>query len=166
MFSAVYVHPCAVQSSRFQGYPILRPKDHCHRPCRRSSSPEAGAGIAHQSFFLTSFTSCGEALSTWRAYRKTRAVCNGHDLGAFAPLSFPHSGPPFFAGENDPSIKASRRSSPPRSRRSSANAQGEYRQIPLLSTTSGASGGTFGMGDTGREDLSRALRSGVSKGFH
>ena len=55
--------------------------------------------------------------------RKTRAVCNCHDFGAFAALSLPNSRAPFFAGENDPSIKASRMSSPPRSRRSSASAR-------------------------------------------
>jgi hypothetical protein len=52
--------------------------------------------------------------------RKTRAVCNCHDLRAFTALSLPNSRPPFFAGEKLPSIKASRMSTPPRSRRSSA----------------------------------------------
>jgi len=55
--------------------------------------------------------------------RKTRAVCNGHDFGPLAPFRFPNSGPPFLAGEKDPSIKASRMSSPPRTRRSSARAR-------------------------------------------
>ena len=52
--------------------------------------------------------------------RKTRAVCNGHDLGPLAPFSFPNAKAPLFAGEKDPSMKASRTSRPPRSRRSSA----------------------------------------------
>jgi len=55
--------------------------------------------------------------------RKTRSVCNGHDFCAFAPLRFAHSGAPFFAGAKVPSIKASRMSIPPRSRRSSAKAR-------------------------------------------
>jgi len=55
--------------------------------------------------------------------RKTRSVCNGHDLGAFAPFRFAHSGAPFFTGAKVPSIKASRMSIPPRSCRSSAKAR-------------------------------------------
>ncbi len=52
--------------------------------------------------------------------RKTRAVCNAHNFGSLALFCFSHTRPPFFAGENDPSIKVSRRSRPPLSRRSSA----------------------------------------------
>jgi hypothetical protein len=52
--------------------------------------------------------------------RNTSAVCNCHDLRALTAFSLPNSGPPFFAGEKLPSIKASRISTPPRSRRSSA----------------------------------------------
>ena len=53
--------------------------------------------------------------------RKTSSVCNCHDLGALAALCFTNGTTPFFAGANVPSIKASRKSSPPRSFRSSAN---------------------------------------------
>jgi hypothetical protein len=53
--------------------------------------------------------------------RKTRAVCNAHNFGSLAPFGFPHTRPPFFAGENDPSIKVSRMSRPPLFLRSSAN---------------------------------------------
>jgi hypothetical protein len=28
--------------------------------------------------------------------RKTMSVCNGHDLGAFAPLGLAHARPPFL----------------------------------------------------------------------
>lgn len=62
--------------------------------------------------------------------RKTRAVCNGHNLGPFAPFSFPNSRPPFLAGEKLPSIKASRMSRPPRSRRSSAKVRRMFSKIP------------------------------------
>ena len=54
--------------------------------------------------------------------RKTASVCHCHDLAALAPLGFANPSAPFFAGANVPSMKASRRSILPRSRRSSANA--------------------------------------------
>ena len=53
--------------------------------------------------------------------RKTRNVCNGHDLGAFAASRLADSKTPFFAGEKLPSMNASRMSMPPRSYKSSAN---------------------------------------------
>src|SRR6267154_6901218 len=53
--------------------------------------------------------------------RKTMAVCNAHDLGALAPLGFPHQSPPFLAGTNVPSTKHSLRSSPPASLRCCAS---------------------------------------------
>jgi hypothetical protein len=46
--------------------------------------------------------------------RKTRSVCNCHDLGAFATLCLADSKTPFFAGTKVPSINASRMSMPPR----------------------------------------------------
>ena len=64
--------------------------------------------------------------------RKTRTVCNCHDLRAFTPLSFPNPQTPFFAGTKVPSIKASRRSIPPRSRRSSASASKISSNTPSL----------------------------------
>lgn len=52
--------------------------------------------------------------------RKTSSVCHCHDLGALAALCFTNGTAPFFAGANVPSMNASRKSSLPRSRRSSA----------------------------------------------
>ena len=46
--------------------------------------------------------------------RKTRAVCNGHDLGPFAALGFPDVEPFFLALAKEPSMKVSLRSKPPR----------------------------------------------------
>lgn len=64
--------------------------------------------------------------------RKTRSVCNCHDLGPFPPLSWSNAGAPFFAGAKLPSIKASRRSIPPRLRRSSARAIRIFSKTPSL----------------------------------
>jgi hypothetical protein len=47
--------------------------------------------------------------------RQTRAVCNGHDLGALPPLRLPDSRAPFLAPAKVPSMKHSVRSMPPRS---------------------------------------------------
>ena len=55
--------------------------------------------------------------------RKTRSVCDGHDLGAFATSCLADSKTPFFAGEKVPSMNASRMSMPPRSYKSSANSR-------------------------------------------
>lgn len=62
--------------------------------------------------------------------RKTRSVCHCHDLAALAPLGFAHGSAPFLAGANVPSMKASRRSMPPRSRRSSATATSMLSKTP------------------------------------
>ena len=53
--------------------------------------------------------------------RKTRSVCDCHDLGAFAALCLADSKTPFFAGAKQPSMKASRISIWPRSYRSSTS---------------------------------------------
>ena len=53
--------------------------------------------------------------------RKTSAVCNGHDLAAFAPFRLSDAFAPFFAPAKVPSMKASDRSRPPRCSRSSAS---------------------------------------------
>ena len=45
--------------------------------------------------------------------RKTRSVCNCHDLGAFAAFCLADSKTPFFVGAKVPSINASRMSMPP-----------------------------------------------------
>lgn len=64
--------------------------------------------------------------------RKTRSVCNCHDLGPLATFCFANCKTPFFAGTNDPSIKASRISIPPRSYRSCASSWAMSRNTPCL----------------------------------
>lgn len=64
--------------------------------------------------------------------RKTMAVRNCHDFRSFPSFRFPHARPPFFAGEKDPSMKASLRSRSPRSRRSSAKAKRISSKTPSL----------------------------------
>ncbi len=54
--------------------------------------------------------------------RKTKAVCNGHDLGPFPALRFSDGRAPFLAPAKVPSMKASLMSIPPRRYRSSARA--------------------------------------------
>jgi hypothetical protein len=46
---------------------------------------------------------------------ETRAVCNGHDLGALPPLRLPDASAPLFAPAKVPSMKHSVRSNSPRS---------------------------------------------------
>ena len=53
--------------------------------------------------------------------RKTRSVCDCHDLGPFATLRLADSKTPFFAGAKLPSMNASRISILPRSYRSSTS---------------------------------------------
>ena len=62
--------------------------------------------------------------------RKTRSVCDGHDLGAFAALCLADSKTPFFAGAKLPSMNASRISIFPRLCRSSANSWTIRRKTP------------------------------------
>jgi hypothetical protein len=62
--------------------------------------------------------------------RKTRSVCNCHDLGPFPPLSWSNAGAPFLAGAKVPSMKASWMSIPPRLRRSSARAMRIFSKTP------------------------------------
>jgi hypothetical protein len=61
--------------------------------------------------------------STFNVYgdRKTRAVCQRHDLRTFAPLGLSNCPPPFFATTKKPSMKHSDRSNSPRSFRSLAS---------------------------------------------
>src|SRR6516164_287053 len=79
--------------------------------------------------------------STFRADgdRKTIAVCNCHDLGAFATLCLADPSAPLFAGAKLPSMKASSRSNIPPTRRCSASASSTPRitpeRNPLLETT-------------------------------
>src|ERR1700744_1262276 len=62
--------------------------------------------------------------------RKTSAVCNAHDLGAFAPLGFPDESPPFLAGTKVPSTKHSFKSKPPASSRCWAKASSTRSMVP------------------------------------
>jgi hypothetical protein len=62
--------------------------------------------------------------------RKTRSVCDCHDLGAFATLCLANSKTPFFAGAKLPSMNASRISILPRSFRSSTNSWAIRRNTP------------------------------------
>ena len=62
--------------------------------------------------------------------RKASAVCDCHDLGPLAFLGFSDAGPPFLAPEKEPSINASVRSRPPRSRRSFAIALSNLSRVP------------------------------------
>ena len=64
--------------------------------------------------------------------RKTRSVCDGHDLGAFAALCLANSKTPFFAGTKLPSMNASRMSIFPRSYRSSASSKRIFRKTPCF----------------------------------
>ena len=58
------------------------------------------------------------------------SVCHCHDFGALAPLGSTNGTAPFFAGANAPSMKASRKSSLPRSRNSSAKASNMASNAP------------------------------------
>src|SRR5882724_13679054 len=62
--------------------------------------------------------------------RKTMAVCNTHDLGALAPLGFPHLSPPFLAGTKVPSTKHSFKSNPPASWRCCASDSNNFSSTP------------------------------------
>jgi len=62
--------------------------------------------------------------------RKTSAVCNGHDLGPFAPLGLPDVEPFFLALAKEPSMNVSLRSKPPRAWRSAASALSTRRSVP------------------------------------
>ena len=63
--------------------------------------------------------------------RKTSAVCNGHDLGPFAPSGLADVAPFFLALAKVPSMNASLRSSPPRAWRSVARAFSTWRRVPF-----------------------------------
>jgi hypothetical protein len=62
--------------------------------------------------------------------RKTSAVRDRHDLGAFATLRLSDGSAPFFAGANVPSMKDSVMSILPRSYRSSASACSTRSSVP------------------------------------
>jgi len=77
-------------------------------------------GLSDQLYFSWASTFCANG------DRKTMAVGHSHDFGPLAPLSLSNQTPPFFAGTNVPSMKHSRRSSPPRSFRSWAMASSTF----------------------------------------
>ena len=62
--------------------------------------------------------------------RKTVSVRKAHDFGAFAAFGLAHASAPFLAGAKVPSMNPSRRSSPPRFRRSSAKAARIFENTP------------------------------------
>ena len=62
--------------------------------------------------------------------RKTRAVCNCHDLGLLTALGRPDAEPPFLAPTKEPSTKHSLTSIPPLSLRSAARARRMLRSVP------------------------------------
>jgi hypothetical protein len=64
--------------------------------------------------------------------RKTRSVCDRHDLGPLATLCLADSKTPFFAGAKQPSMNASRISILPRSFRSSTSSLATRWKIPCL----------------------------------
>ena len=79
--------------------------------------------LFHQSYFMRR-SACDA-----NGDRKTRAVCDCHDLAAFSSLCFPNSEPPFLAPAKVPSMKHSVISILPRSFKSLANV------ISILSNT-------------------------------
>jgi hypothetical protein len=64
--------------------------------------------------------------------RKTRAVCDSHDLCALSAFGFPHAKPPFLAAAKLPSMNASVKSRPPRSRRSCARVRKTFSSVTSL----------------------------------
>jgi len=81
---------------------------------------------------LNQFHFMGRSAFNVSGDRKTRSVCDGHDLGAFAALCLADSKTPFFAGAKLPSIKASRISIWPRSYRSSTSSSAMRLKTPSL----------------------------------
>jgi len=83
-------------------------------------------GILYKLYFM------GRSAFNVSGDRKTRSVCDCHDLGAFATLCLADSKTPFFAGAKDPSINASLISIFPRSFRSSTNSWAMRLKTPCL----------------------------------
>ena len=81
-------------------------------------------GGFHQGYFM------GRSALHVEGDRKTRSVCDCHDLGALAALCLADSKTPFFAGTKVPSMNASRMSIPPRSYRSCASSLTMHRNTP------------------------------------
>ena len=89
--------------------------------------------------------------------RKTMAVANRHDFAALTAASRADGGAPFFAELKLASMKASLRSSLPRSRRSSASPWSTRSRTPCVATLGNADG-TFGTADIAPADRARAPR--------
>ena len=98
--------------------------------------PDNSSGSSQRESFIDGSLDKGEFMWASRSRvhgdRKTRSVCNNHELRTFAPLGLSHFEPPFFATTKVPSIKHSPRSIPPRSSRSRANASNILRITPCL----------------------------------
>jgi len=86
--------------------------DQSLRRCRQEALAEGGFGEAD-----LMRASAGQV----HGERKAMAVCDRHDVAAFTPAIIAHNRAPFFASLKLPSMKASERSSLPRSRKSSAS---------------------------------------------
>lgn len=97
-----------------------------NQPLRLSVEKSRLKSILDKSYFVPRST-----LDTY-GDRKTRAVCDCHDLGPLAPLGFADTEPPFLAGAKVPSMKASVRSIPPRRSKSSAKARKMFSMTPWL----------------------------------
>ena len=80
--------------------------------------------------FFNQFYFMGRSSFNLSGDRKTRRVCDCHDLGDFAALCLADSKTPFFAGAKVPSIKASRMSIWPRSYRSSTSSCAMHLKTP------------------------------------
>ena len=91
---------------------------------RRISSKATVGGCLNKLYFM------GRSAFHVSGDRKTRSVCDGQDLGAFAALCLANSKTPFFAGAKQPSMKASRISIWPRSYRSSTSSWAMRWKIP------------------------------------
>src|ERR1043166_2113433 len=101
-FGAVLLHQVLVESVAVVGFVTNQALGHL-------GNDAFFQGGLHQLYFRRRSAFCPQG------ERKTRAVCNAHDLGALAPLGFPDQAPPFLAGTNVPSTKHSLRSNPPAS---------------------------------------------------
>ena len=108
-FCAVVLHQCLVQPIAVIGFVANQSLRHIRQepPFQR---------LLDQPHFSWRSTFCPQG------DRKTMAVCNAQDLGAFAAFGLPNQAPPFLAGTNVPSTKHSFKSNPPACLRCSASA--------------------------------------------
>src|SRR5277367_842014 len=116
-FRAVLLHQLFIESVTVVRLVPDQPFGHIgHHPCLQ--------GGGHQFHFSRRSAFCPQG------ERKTMAVRNAHDLGALAPLGFPHQSPPFLAGTKVPSTKHSFRSNPPASLRCCASVTRSFSITP------------------------------------